>query len=50
VQRFGTTPCGVVYLELAQRQELSRMTVDGELVRVAQTANVPLGVLDPQRQ
>jgi predicted nucleic acid-binding protein len=40
--RFGLTPYDAAYLELAQRLRLSLATLDGELIRAAQTESVPL--------
>jgi predicted nucleic acid-binding protein len=40
--RFGLTPYDAAYLELAQRRHLPLATLDGELIRAAQTVNVPL--------
>ena len=40
--RFGLTPYDAAYLELAQRRQLPLATLDGELIRAAQTENVPL--------
>ena len=40
--RFGLTPYDAAYLELALRRRLPLATLDGELVRAAQTENVPL--------
>jgi predicted nucleic acid-binding protein len=40
--RFGLTPYDAAYLELAQHRQLPLATLDGELIRAAQTENVPL--------
>jgi predicted nucleic acid-binding protein len=40
--RFGLTSYDVAYLELAQRRQLPLATLDGELIRAAHAANVPL--------
>jgi predicted nucleic acid-binding protein len=41
-ERFGLTPYDAAYLELALRRRLPLATLDGELVRAAQTENVKL--------
>ena len=40
--RFGLTPYDAAYLELALRRGLPLATLDGDLMRAAQSENVPL--------
>jgi predicted nucleic acid-binding protein len=41
-ERFGLTAYDAAYFELALRRQLPLATLDGELMRAAQTENVPL--------